>query len=134
MFSLRYVYIYVCISTCLYTYVCICVHILQCTCVYVCVCAHACVHYNVRVCVCVCVCARACVCTHVCVCVCVCVCAYTVYIDVSFVNVPTLTSADRFFSCTMYSGLFTWSAQFFIFTLPWAIFSWVYCSRHSVSV
>ena len=110
----RYVFLKVCMYLYVSMYVCICVHILQCMNVYVYVCVHACVH----------------VCVHGCVRVPVCVC---LYIDVSFVNLPTLTSADSIFSCTMYSWLFTWSA-IFIFTLPWAVFSWVYCSQHSVSV
>ena len=62
-------------------------------CVYVCV--HACVH----------------VCVHGCVRVPVCVC---LYIDVSFVNLPTLTSADSIFRCTMYGWLFTWNAIFYL--------------------
>ena len=104
MFSLRYVRI----SMCLYTYVFMCIYYNE----RVCVCAHACMH----------------VCMGVCMCVCVCL-----HIDVSFVNLPTLTSADSIFSCTMYSWLFTWSAIFYLHSTM-GHFSWVYCSRHSVSV
>ena len=83
----RYVFLKVCmyLFTCLYTFV------------------FMCIYYNVRACVRVC----ACTCTYVyvhvyCICMCVCVCM-CLHIDVSFVNLPTLTFADSIFSCICFN-------------------------------